>query len=209
MKYYWNDIKWIFEPDGSLRDIYIQDITLADWGLLIDHLNSQYKLKFGNDGDSKIDKVYILNYLNDDAGIMEFKLLKIFLGDITINCHFFLKEQIEFDFDPIEINSMHDYEVLEQFMNSISKVLKNQVSLTEENTPELPLIKIDTNKGIYKVLSITEAIQLSNNNSSILNQLTLLKTRFKLRFFPTYFNNQLIQSASEMYKASAKNKNFW
>jgi hypothetical protein len=27
----WNDIKWIFEHDGSLRDIYIQDVSLSDW----------------------------------------------------------------------------------------------------------------------------------------------------------------------------------
>ena len=36
----WDDIKWIFELDGSLRDIYVQDVTLSDWETLIDFLNT-------------------------------------------------------------------------------------------------------------------------------------------------------------------------
>ena len=50
MKQTWDDIKWIFVPDGSSRDIYVQDVSICDWGKLIDLLNSKYSMR--------IDKEY-------------------------------------------------------------------------------------------------------------------------------------------------------
>ena len=57
----WNDIKWIFEPDGSLRDIYVQDVTLSDWEELIDFLNLNYDIKFGEDEQNQIEKEQIVS----------------------------------------------------------------------------------------------------------------------------------------------------
>ena len=60
----WDNIALIFEPDGSLRDIYVQEISLDDWGNLIDFLNNNYNLKYGVTGEEKdsnqIDKDYII-----------------------------------------------------------------------------------------------------------------------------------------------------
>ena len=83
----WNDIQWIFEPDGSLRDIYVQDISLQEWGKLIGHLNNNFDLTYSD--QDKIDKKYVLEYLQDTSGEMESKSLTIHLGQIKINCFFF------------------------------------------------------------------------------------------------------------------------
>ncbi|MBC7382103.1 MAG: hypothetical protein H7296_03805, partial [Bacteroidia bacterium] len=152
----WNDIKWIFEPDGSLRDIYVQDVTIFDWEKLIDFLNSNYKIKFGEEENKQIDKEYAIKYLKDETGEMESKALKIDFNEINFHCYFFLPDQIEFDIDPKKIKTINDFESIEKFMVSISKTLKNQVSLTEENSPEFPLFKIDFEKDLNIVLTERE-----------------------------------------------------
>jgi len=203
----WNDIQWIFEPDGSLRDIYVQDISLREWEKLINHLNLNFNLTYSDQG--KIDRKYVLEYLQDKSGEMETKSLTIHLGQIKVNCHFFLSEQIEFDIDPKEVNSLSDFEQIERFMTSISETLKEQVTLTAENSPEFPLFKIDTKNGINKILTKNEAQKLSGGISSNTNQLTILKLKFKMKFFPKQFEKSLLDTANEEYRPTKKEKNVW
>lgn len=205
----WKDIKWIFEPDGSLRDIYIQDVTLSDWEILIDFLNLTYDLKFGQDGKNQIDKEYIIKYLNDETGKMEGKSLEIYFNGLIFHCYFFLPNQIEFDIDPNEIQTINDFESIEKFMMSISKTLKNQVTLTSENSPEFPLLKIDFEKDINIVLTEKEATELSSKQNSVMTQLTVLKMRFMMKFFPKTIENKILKSANESYRPTGKDKNVW
>jgi len=94
-------------------------------------------------------------------------------------------------------------------MISISKLLNNQVTLTEESTPEFPLFKVDFNKKINKILTINEANNLRENKNSFLSKLSLLKTKFQLKFFPNSFKDRLLRSANEIYKSTGKDKNVW
>jgi hypothetical protein len=203
----WNDIQWIFEQDGSLRDIYVQDISLREWEKLIDHLNTNFKVTFSD--QEKIDKKYVLEYLQDTSGEMESKSLTIHLGQIKVNCYFFLSEQIEFDIDPKEVNSVSDFELIEKFMTSISETLQEQVTLTAENYPKFPLFKVDTNKGINKILTEKEANELTGTNNSFASHLTVLKTRLKMKFFPKQFEKRLLESANKEYRPTKKEKNVW
>lgn len=205
----WDDIKWIFEPDGSLRDIYVQDVTISHWEKLIDFLNLNYELKFGENEINQINKEYVLRYLNSGTGEMESKSLKIDLNGINVHCYFFLPEQIEFDIDPKDINTIKEFENIEMFMISISKTLNNQVTLTGENSPEFPLFKIDFDKKINKVLTKKEANELLGKQNSILTQFNFLKTRVKMRFFSRKFESQIMKSVNDTYKPTGKNKNVW
>lgn len=205
----WNDIKWIFEPDGALRDIYVQDVTLSDWEKLIDFLNLNYDIKFGEDEKNQIDKDYVIKYLKDETGEMESKSLKIDFNGVNFHCYFFLPNQIEFDIDPRKIKTVSDFESIEKFMISISKMLKNQVTLTGENSPEFPLFKIDFEKYINIVLTEKEATELSNRQNSVLAELRAIKTKFMMRFFPKTFENKILKSANEPYRPTGKDKNVW
>lgn len=203
----WNDIQWIFETDGSLRDIYVQDISIREWEKLIDHLNANFNLTYSE--QDKIDKKYALDYLQDTSGEMESKSLTIQLGEINVNCYFFLSEQIEFDIDPREVNSLNDFELIEKFMTSISDTLQEQITLTAENNPEFPLFKIDTKNGINKILTEKEANELTGKKKSISSQLSILRTRLNMKFFPKLFEKRLLESANEEYKPTKKEKNVW
>ena len=205
----WNDIEWIFKLDGSLRDIYVQDVTLSDWEKLIDLLNLNYDIKFGEDEKKQIDKEYVTEYLKDETGEMESKSLKIDFNGVNFHCYFFLPDQIEFDIDPREIKTIKDFESIEKFMASVSKALKNQVTLTGENSPEFPLFKIDVEKDVNIVLTEKEATEISSRQNSALTGLSALKTRFMMRFFPQIFENKILKSANEQYRPTGKDKNVW
>ena len=57
MNYNWKNINWIFKSDGTLRDIYVQNTSIKDWGKLIDLLNSESLLsdKSNKKRSQKID----------------------------------------------------------------------------------------------------------------------------------------------------------
>ena len=83
--------KWIFEPDGTLLDIYIQETTLDDWLTLLDFLNLNYKLKYvptsKNESEDKIDKDYITTYLTDKTGEREGRTVSVLADNLVFNCH--------------------------------------------------------------------------------------------------------------------------
>ncbi|MEN2412993.1 hypothetical protein [Flavobacterium mesophilum] len=160
----WEEIKWIFDVDGSLRDIYIKNTTLEDWKILIHFLNSNHIIKYDTLGENKIinsiDLEYSIQYLLDETAQLETKIASIIIDDIIINQHFFSIEEIEFDIDPKEINSFKDYEKIVNFMEQISQLLRKPVILTGENQREFPLIEADFPQKKLKTLTKVEAMKL-------------------------------------------------
>jgi len=161
---YWEEIKWIFEPDGALRDIYVKNINIEDWEKLIDFLNENHTIKFGTTSENKdinkIDKEYITKLLVDETKEMECKTASIIIEKIIINTHFFYNKEIEFDIDPKEINSIYNFERLVNFMNDISRILSQKVILTGENQIDFPLVEVDFENKFIKSLTQKEAEKL-------------------------------------------------
>ncbi len=213
MKRNWDDIKWIFGIDGALRDIYVQEVSISDWEKLIDLLNEEYSVRYVITDEvrnpNQIDKDYVIKFLTDETGEMDSPFVSIDIGGIQINCHFFLTDQIEFDFNPKQINSIEDFEKVKKFMETVSQSLRNQVTLTGENSPKFPLIKIDKAKGIRKILTKGEAKNFWRDTNFIKKYLVMLKTQLKMRFFPERFKKQLLRSASKPYKSTKKNETIW
>jgi hypothetical protein len=213
MKRNWKDIEWIFEPDGSLIDIYVQEVSMMDWERIIDLINEKFEVNHGNYGeyqDSKIiDKEYAIEYLTDKTGEKESKSASIELKGLKLNCHFFLEDQIEFDIDPKEINSIEDFEQIEMFMSEISRVTENQVILTGENNITFPLFKIDFKNRINKILTEEEAQSYWGNPDSFSNKFKLFKTKLKLKLSSNKFKEKILKSANEPYKSAKKDENVW
>lgn len=203
----WKDIKWIFEPDGALIDMYVQEISLVDWRKVISLINKKYKVKYN--GADKIDENFAIKYLTDATGEMESKSASIHLGEIQLNCHFFLENQIEFDINPTEINSIKDFGIIEAFMIAISTKLDNQVILTSENNPKFPLVKIDSNRGINRIFTEKEAKEYWSDTNSFINKMKLIKTKLEIKITPNRFKEKILKSASEPYQPTKKDKNVW
>lgn len=161
----WKNNKWIFENDGALRDIYVQNTTVSDWEKVIDLLNSKYQITFGvyqDDLKNKIDIDFVRTMFKDETGELETKTATIDLNGIVIKCYFFIENQIEFDITPTDIKSVKELNNLINFMKSISLRLGKQVTLCGQNQPEFPLIKIDHKNGIEKILTKKDAENLWN-----------------------------------------------
>lgn len=164
MNYKWATVNWIFKPDGTLRDIYVQNTSLDDWGKLIDLLNADYDLNYFS--ENKINKSEVYNYLEDESGEVEMKTVSIQSENIKINCHFFLIEQIEFDIDPNEIKSALEFDKILSFMTNISISLKKQITLTGENEINFPLVKINSKENVFKIITNKEITEYYKKNNS-------------------------------------------
>ena len=207
MKRNWKDIKWIFEPDGSLIDLYVQEVSLDDWTNVIHLINQKYKVKYGD--TNQIDTKYTIDYLTDETGEMESKSASINLDKIQVNCHFFLGDQIEFDLDPKEINSIEDFELVEKFMLEISKSVDNQITLTYENDTKFPLIKIDSNREVNKILTEEEAKEYWENPHDFISKMKLVKTKLEMKLTPNRFKEKIMKCANEPYESTKKDENVW
>ena len=208
----WKNIEWIFEKDGALRDIYVQNATLSDWEKVVDLLNSEYKLTYGvyeNNLTDKIDFGYVKTMFADETGELETKSATIDLSGITVKCFFFLENQIEFDINPTEIKTESEFNKITDFMKSISLKLEKQITLCGENQPELPLIKIDTKNGIEKILTEKEAKNLWKKSDQYVSRYTKLKSNIIMKYFPKIFEKRIMESGNREYKSTPKEKNVW
>ena len=167
----WENHKWIFEPDGSLLDIYVRDANLNDWLTLIDFLNDNYKLKFvptsTQQTENKIDKDYIRKMLLDNTGELERRTVSIYTNDLVLNCHFFLQDQIEFDANPKEFKGQENFKTIIVFMKSISKLLNKEIILTGENRIDFPLITVNTQTDFLKITTEGELKQQHDNSLTL------------------------------------------
>ena len=207
MKKNWEDIKWIFEPDGALRDIYVQEVSIDEWKIVIKLLNENYKVKYGD--TNQISEQYTIDYLIDQTGKIESKSAAIYLNDIRLNCHFFLEDQIEFDIDPKEVNTIKDFELIEIFMLEISKSTDKQITLTGENNPKFPLIKIDSNREINTILTEEKAKEYWESPNDFITKMNLVKTKLEMKLTPNRFKEKIMKSANEPHRPTKKDENVW
>ena len=136
MNDYWNKIKKeIYFVDGSLRDIFVNNITETEWEKWINYVNENYKINWN--GLNKIDYKKIKE--NRTKNIQS-ETANIFIGKIQLNNHFFC--DFENDIDPKEINTEHDHNNIIKYMKNISEIFYKEVYLTEENCSDNYLIKI-------------------------------------------------------------------
>ncbi|MEL0644592.1 hypothetical protein V6251_09380 [Olleya sp. Ti.3.14] len=208
----WKNIKWIFEKDGTLRDIYVQNIEVSDWEKLIELLNSEYKIFYGNNEEnfsSQIDLDYVKKTFADETGELKIKFARIDLNGVLIVCHFFLEDQIEFDISPSEIKSINELNLILEFMKSVSKKLNKEITLCGENQPEFPLIKIDTKNGIEKILTEKEAENMWKKTDRNVSEFTKFKSKIIMKYFPKIFERKIMKSANSEYKSTPKEKNVW
>ena len=130
----WLELKnSIYYQDGSLRDIYIRNVSRVHWNTIINHLNSSYDVDFEIEGASKENGIDFGSVVANWESIV-YKTLSatIRLGDIIIKTYFFTEDEIEFDITPKEIDTFEDHNTLIDFLKDISNVLGKTVELTEE-----------------------------------------------------------------------------
>ncbi len=134
----WENYAADFDWDGSWRDIYVLETSIDDWQTMFDFLHSsQYEFQYQRyepEPLPSITEVFSKKYEHKGD-------LYVVVGDVTLNCHFFVPEQIEFDLDPCEVKGEEQAEALLDFMRQLGRALNKEVILTPESFEENPIFK--------------------------------------------------------------------
>jgi len=138
----WNDIKGEFKTDGSLRDIYAENINLEKWDEFLRSIRlTGFKLEFTH-GDKPME---LPNTISEIKQLQETDptTLFIWLGDtIQINCHFFMDTEIEMDVSPHDVTSESAYLLLVNFLGWLATLTNKNVKLTHEGSQEQVILNV-------------------------------------------------------------------
>ncbi len=132
----WQSIKrTVYFCDGSLRDLYVLNVTNDDWRKWIELVNENYPLTFHDWRNKReafiIDYDRVAAYMsNEDDTCVD---VSIKVGCMTVKCYFAGDDEIENDIDPCEVVSIDDHLRIVQYMITVSKRLNKPVIMTIEN----------------------------------------------------------------------------
>src|SRR5215218_3760144 len=103
------EVPGLWESDGSLRDMYVLGTSLKDWRAFLEFA-SQFPRKYLFDGEAK-EQPEVEQLFGNQGGS---HLLSLTVGTATVNCHFFVEEEIELDLSPKEIEGPSEHNQLLQ-----------------------------------------------------------------------------------------------
>ncbi|MFF0372058.1 hypothetical protein [Micromonospora sp. NPDC005087] len=132
----WDDVAERFEPDGSLLDAYVLDADTADWQQIIELVRSQgWRFDFQVEGQSRQLPEHVADIFahRGDAAVTLHIWPK---PNILVNTHFFTEDEVEFDFDPRQLQGQDRLDTLCSFLRSVGRQLGKPVRLTSENLPD-------------------------------------------------------------------------
>jgi len=139
----WDRLAPDFRPDGSLRDIFVQNATLADWEATLQLILHDYApATFTRDGELAglpVSAADVFAERNSATLVLDFEV-----AGIELACHFFSPEEIEFDLPPEQVNSREKFAALQSFLRTLATTLTKLVVLSPESMPHLPILSVDS-----------------------------------------------------------------
>lgn len=137
----WSAEDW--EPDGSLRDVYVHDTDEADWQRVVDLVTSRdWAMSYAEDGSliaMPVSVGEIFEHSTQRAILWQIEPA----GGIRVNCHFFHPAEIEFDLDPSEVVDQAALHVVCDFVRLIGDVVQKPVVISDENAPDAVILSYD------------------------------------------------------------------
>jgi hypothetical protein len=142
----WETVAPEFASDGSWRDIYVFDVDLQAWQRALDALRqARYELVYHSAG-----AVTELPTAAADAFPAEGeadRMLSVKFAGVQANCHFFTRDEIEFDIDPREVQGQTQLDALLAFMRLLADATGKDAVLTPENCPEIVVFRRRPNQS--------------------------------------------------------------
>lgn len=137
----WEDVRKDFAPDGALRDIYVENVSSADWERVLSFVVSEYgPPRFLVDGEPAplprtAQDVFELH--GRCSTIMNFDV-----GGMDIACHFFGEDEIEFDLLPAEVDGPTRLTALLGFLRRLALLTSKPVLHTHENSKDAAFVRV-------------------------------------------------------------------
>ena len=141
----------VLHRDDRLRDISLQGTSEQDWQTLLDFLRtSTYSVEFTLGGNpqplpEQVADIFALDNKEDEPS------LSIDREHLKINCHFFTRDEIEFDIDPYDYETDEQVSRLLEFIRTIGRLLHKTIILTPEEKHDFAYFRFDpeTNEEIW------------------------------------------------------------
>jgi hypothetical protein len=124
---------WVEDP-SALLDIYVVETCLDDWRRAMDAVRQTgWRLFYSEDGEERSMPDDVEEVLARCPHI----LLQIWPSErVSINCHFFAGDEMEFDASPREIEDQTDFDALCEFITTLGRALGKPVLVgIEEPAP--------------------------------------------------------------------------
>jgi len=136
MRPIFDDMAALWECDGSLRDIYVQNTDAVHWGRF-DRLLGQYECTYRFDGVALPFPGSLSALMNHEgAHVLSIQLA----GAVVICCHFFTPEQLELDISPKEIAGPFQHDQVLAFVENLAQALELPADITPENGENKPFL---------------------------------------------------------------------
>jgi hypothetical protein len=128
----------MFEPDGALRDVCVLDASEEDWSRVIARLfRNSSEVHFS----STLSSVPI--GLKSSAGELfsilasnpeESASFSVKIGTVWFSCYFFDSSEIEFTFDPADVENENSFRHVVDFMGEVGEACGKRVIMTMETS---------------------------------------------------------------------------
>ena len=128
----WSQVLEDFAPDGSVRDIYVRQVSTEDWEVAYRWLLDKYRHEFTRDG-IRIDPPSSVESIWRDRAVA-FSHLTLRLDGLQVNCYFFESNDLELDFRPEQVDNEERFDAVTELMEGLGQLLLNKrVILTYQN----------------------------------------------------------------------------
>ena len=78
-------------------------------------------------------------------------ILSLILNSVSINCHFFVPEQLELDISPREILGPTEHDAVLDFIEQLSETLRLPVDVTPENSEAEPFMTYSPGAHAWRI----------------------------------------------------------
>ena len=149
------EVPGLWEVEGSLRDVYISPTSVNDWEHLLtlaQDTGARYWLGGSERALPSAKEIF------ENQG--EPHLLVVELGGVSVNCHFFLPDEIELDIDPREVVGEAEHSAVLSFVGRLASLIGRDAVVTPENSQDLPFLRFEAASGKW-------AVRLANDPFSL------------------------------------------
>ena len=137
----WTRVKSEFTNDGTVRDIYVRGATRAVWDVVLKFVAERYpKLAFTAGGRAApLPTAAVEVFGLWDAA----PLIELDVDGLTILCHFFSTEEIEFNIWPQDVDSEARFGALIQFLRDLATATGMEAIVTPESYPQSVILSVE------------------------------------------------------------------
>lgn len=134
----WADVAGGFQPDGSLRDVYVLNADVTLWERAVAYVVGRYAdVRFSKPFPGP-GQVATLFGTGPDS---ELTSMSVDVGGAGLACHFFTPDEIELDLDPRQVTGDAALAAVVEFMNGLAAAVGKDVILTHENVRDAVILR--------------------------------------------------------------------